>query len=64
MADNPSAPHVETHTEGVFGNLTAEERSAFDAFKEQCDREGFLKETISDNGDDMKDGICDDGTLL
>lgn len=64
MADDSSAPGQQNHTPNQFGNLTADEKSAFDTFKEQCGAEGFLKETISGSGDDMTTGICDDGTLL
>jgi hypothetical protein len=64
MGDNASESSQDTPTQKPFGNLTTEEKQAFDTFKTQCEAEGFLKDSISENGDDLKEGICDDGTLL
>ena len=64
MADDVPAPQQEASKQGQFGNLTSNEKSAFDVFKEQCTAKGFLPESICENGDDLSEGICDDGTLL
>jgi hypothetical protein len=64
MEVDSAAPPQESHTKAKFGNLTPDQRLAFDAFKERCRTEGLLEEIASENGDDLKTGICDDGTLL
>ena len=64
MADDVPPITQETIKQGQFGNLTSNEKSAFDAFKEQCTTKGFLAESICENEDDLSEGICDDGTLL
>ena len=64
MADDSAAPRQDSYTQSRFGNLTADERLAFDTFKERCRTEGLLEETASGNGDDLMTGICDDGALL
>ena len=64
MGDKISASPKEDPRQGRFGSLTDEERVAFETFRSQCEAEGFLKDSISKNGDDLKEGICDDGTLL
>ena len=47
-----------------LGNLTPDERSLFETFKQRCEAEGFLKSARSETQDDLKEGIWDDGTLL
>jgi hypothetical protein len=64
IADDVPTPPQQVHTKGQFGNLTPDEKSAFDAFKEQCTAEGLLVTSTPENGDDLSTGICDDGTLL
>jgi hypothetical protein len=66
MGDSSAAQQekLETHTQSQFDNLTAEEMSAFDSFKEKCRSEDLLEDALSKSGDDMAQGICDDGTLL
>jgi hypothetical protein len=61
MADNSSR---DSHAQNQFGNLGAYEKAEFDSFKSYCKAEGFLEETGSEDGDDLTEGICDDGTLL
>jgi hypothetical protein len=63
MGDN-SEPELEQLPQINFGNLTTEEKLAFDSFKEKCRAEGLLTDTNSKTEDDMSTGICDDGTLL
>lgn len=61
MAENSSQ---KSHAQSHFGNLGVHEKAEFDSFKSRCEAEGFLKDTISESGDDLMEGICDDGTLL
>lgn len=63
IQDASSPPRRNEHLQGHLGHLTANEQSAFDDFKKQCEREGLLRSDNTNHEGDLKEGIYDDGTL-